>query len=80
MLAPGYTSEDTHIRKEYTMCDVKVRQGIAWVFSWTTGFVRKPDPSLLEEWKANAEAVLERYSKLGLLDELEALMDRGLLR
>jgi hypothetical protein len=41
--------------------------------------VCKHEPNLLEEWKASPEAVLERFDRQGRLDELEALMDRGLL-
>jgi hypothetical protein len=48
-------------------------------YSWTTGFVRKHELSLLEEWKANPVAVLERFDREGRLDELEVLLDRGIL-
>lgn len=61
------------------MCVVIVHEGKAMVFSWATGFVRKHEPSLLEEWKTNPDAVLERFDRLGRLDELEALLDRGIL-
>lgn len=61
------------------MCEVIVHEGRVYVYSWTTGCVCKHEPNLLEEWKANPEAVLERFDRQGRLDELEALMDRGLL-
>ncbi len=61
------------------MCEVIVREGNALVFSWVTGFVRKPEPGLTEEWKANPNAVLERFARQGRLDELEALLDLGIL-
>ena len=61
------------------MCQVIVREGKACVFSWVSGFVRKHEPSLTEEWKVNPEAVLERFDRLGRLDELETLLDKGIL-
>lgn len=61
------------------MCQVIVHEGKALVFSWANGYVCKHEPSLAEEWKANPEAVLERFDRQGRLDELEALLDRGVL-
>ena len=61
------------------MCEVIVRGGNALVFSWVDGYVCKHEPSLLEEWKVSPEAVLERFDRLGRLDELETLLDKGIL-
>lgn len=61
------------------MCHVVVIEGVPLVYSWTTGYVRKHEPSLLEEWKANPVAVLERFALEDRLDELEILLDKGIL-
>ena len=68
-----------HIRKGEIMIQVVVSEGRALVYSWTTGFVCKHEPSLIEEWKTNPEAVLERFDRQGRLDELEVLLDKGVL-
>jgi len=59
--------------------NVMLTEGVPMVYSWTTGYVRKHEPSLLVEWKANPVAVLERYDLENRLDELEVLLDRGIL-
>jgi hypothetical protein len=46
------------------------------VFSFSTGVAFKRLPDLREEWRANPDAVLERLSREGRWEELEALMDR----
>ncbi len=61
------------------MCNIVLTEGTPLVYSWTTGFVRKHNLSLLEEWKANPVAVLERYDLENRLEELEVLLDRGIL-
>lgn len=45
------------------------------VFSFSTGVVFKRQPSLLEEWKSNPNAVLERLAREGRWEELETLME-----
>lgn len=61
------------------MCQFVVREGKVFVFSWANGYVCKHEPTLIEEWKANPGAVLERFDRQNRLDELEALLDQGVL-
>ncbi len=50
-------------------------RGRIGVYSFTTGVAFKQPPSLLEEWKANPNAVLERLAREGRWEELETLME-----
>lgn len=61
------------------MMHIHTMNGKPAVFSWVEGYFRKEEPTLTEEWSKNPEAVLERFDRLGKLDELEVLLDRGIL-
>ena len=50
-------------------------EGRFGVFSFSTGFAFKRVPTLLEEWKSNPNAVLERLAREGRWEELETLME-----
>lgn len=56
-----------------TIICVEERYG---VFSFSTGVAFKRQPDLREEWRVNPNAVLERLSREGRWEELEALIDR----
>lgn len=46
------------------------------VYSFTTGCTFRREISLLEEWRANPNAVLERLAHQEQWEELEFLMER----
>jgi hypothetical protein len=66
-----------HNSEETIMCTASIVcvHGNFGVYSFTTGTVFKRQSSLLEEWKSNPNAVLERLAREGRWEELETLME-----